>query len=179
MRLSYYLPYLSKPKDDTEAACYLLSLMMNTAVPFGAPYKNDVYPTALVGECYNTTNQVYYFNWVLNPYIIWIEFENLDFSGSKVLFLNPRDRELFGEVSAMFKSDSTNRVQPSFATNSLAAITGDSKTKDVPSLPSLQESFSTALVLLQANESAIKTPCQCPMHLTDRLTFISFKRQPA
>eukprot|EP00670_Eutreptiella_braarudii_P005524 CAMPEP_0174284830 /NCGR_PEP_ID=MMETSP0809-20121228/6845_1 /TAXON_ID=73025 ORGANISM="Eutreptiella gymnastica-like, Strain CCMP1594" /NCGR_SAMPLE_ID=MMETSP0809 /ASSEMBLY_ACC=CAM_ASM_000658 /LENGTH=406 /DNA_ID=CAMNT_0015380473 /DNA_START=15 /DNA_END=1235 /DNA_ORIENTATION=+ len=110
VRLSYYLPYLPKPADDTEAVASVQSLMMNAAVPFGAPYGDDVYPTWWTSYS-DLTNGVYYFNWVKNPFLIWVELKNLDFSAAEVLVLNPRDPRLLGEVSALFTEVGTREAQ--------------------------------------------------------------------
>ena len=50
------------------------------------------------------SNGVYYFNWVENPNIIWIELDRVDFSeGSGVRVLNPRKAALVGDVSGSFE----------------------------------------------------------------------------
>ena len=102
-RLSYYLKYLPEPQDDAEAVASIHSLIMNAAVPFGAPYGDGVYPTWWTSAT-DVTNKVYYFNWVKNPNIIWIELNKLDFSeGKPVLVLNPRNPSLVGDVSRSFE----------------------------------------------------------------------------
>ena len=102
-RLSYFLKYLPEPEDDAEAVASVHSLVMNVAVPFGAPYGDGVYPTWWTSAA-DVTNKVYYFNWVKNPNMIWIELKNLDFSAGKpVLVLNPRQPSLVGNVSRSFE----------------------------------------------------------------------------
>ena len=103
VRASYYLNYLPKPKDSSEAAASMHSLIMNVAVPFGAPYGGGVYPTWWT-TISDLTNKIYYFNWVQNTNVIWVELKNLDFSeGKPVLQLNPRIPSLVGEVSSSFE----------------------------------------------------------------------------
>jgi len=52
-----------------------------------------------------SSSKVYYFNWVKNPNMIWIELEILDFSAGKpVLVLNPRQPSLVGNVSRSFET---------------------------------------------------------------------------
>ncbi len=102
VRASYYLHYLPKPKDAIEAAASIQSVILNTAVPFGAPYGDGVYPTWWVTVT-DLTNKVYYFNWTKTPNTIWVELENFDFSeGNPTLQLNPRESKLAGEVSKLF-----------------------------------------------------------------------------
>lgn len=103
VRASYYLHYLPKPKDSLEAAASIHSVIMNTAVPFGAPYGDGVYPTWWT-TISDLTNKVYYFNWVKNPNTIWVELKKFDFSANNhVLQLNPRNPALVGEVSGFFE----------------------------------------------------------------------------
>ncbi len=103
VRLSFYSKYLPKPKDSSEAAASMLSLIMNVAVPFGAPYGSGVYPTWWTSVI-DLTNKIYYFNWVQSPNVIWFELKNFDFSqGKPVLQLNPRNPSLVGEVSGAFE----------------------------------------------------------------------------
>ena len=104
VRASYYLNYLPKPKNSSEAAASMHSLIMNVAVPFGAPYGGGVYPTWWT-TIIDLTNKVYYFNWVQNTNVIWLELENFDFSvGKPILQLNPRLPSLVGEVSSHFET---------------------------------------------------------------------------
>ncbi|VAW08362.1 hypothetical protein MNBD_ALPHA05-430, partial [hydrothermal vent metagenome] len=102
-RLSYYLNYLPKPEDDAEAVASIHGLLLNAAVPFGAPYGDGVYPTWWTSIT-DLTNKVYYFNWTKNPNIIWVELKNFDFSKDQpVKVLNPRNPSLVGEVSRAFE----------------------------------------------------------------------------
>lgn len=103
VRVSYYLHYLPKPKDNIEAAANIQSVILNTAVPFGAPYGKGVYPTWWT-TISDLSNKVYYFNWVKNPKTIWVKLGNSDFSDKNpVMQLNPRIPSLVWEVSNSFK----------------------------------------------------------------------------
>lgn len=105
VRLSYFLPYLKKPKDDLEAVAKMQSLMMSTNVPFDAPYGmlgKGIYPTWWNSYC-DLTNLVYYFTWLETPFMLWVELKDLDFSpGGDVLVLDPKDPTIYGDMSSQF-----------------------------------------------------------------------------
>ncbi len=108
VRLAHYAKHLPEPKDADEAAGYVLSAINTVVVPFGAPYTgrsgdSGVYPTWWTSIT-DLTNGIYYFNWAMNPNIIWVEVDKLDFSeGKPVKWLNPREPELAGDVSRLFE----------------------------------------------------------------------------
>ncbi len=108
VRLTHYVKHLPEPKDADEAAGFVLSAINTVVVPFGAPYTGrsgdaGVYPTWWTSVT-DVTNRVYYFNWAMNPNIIWVELDRLDFNkGTPVKWLNPRKQALAGDVSNSFE----------------------------------------------------------------------------
>jgi hypothetical protein len=157
VRLSYYLPFLKKPKNDIEAIAKIHSLMMNSDVPFDVPYGMlgmGIYPTWWTSYC-DITNGLYYFNWIKNPSMIWIELKNLDFSGDDVLYLDPKDPTIMGEVSSFFKKidptiDFGNSPYSEYSTASLLSLSTGTGTVVVANNydeKQLQQSYSSFVIL--------------------------------
>ena len=107
VRLAYFGKHLPEPNDDVEAVSYVMSAIRNVAVPFGAPYlgrggKVSTYPTWWLSAT-DLDNRIYYFNWVQNPNIVWVELNNIDFSeGSGKRQVDPKDPSLTGDISNLF-----------------------------------------------------------------------------
>jgi len=103
VRASYYLKFLPKPANDVEAIATIRSLIQNITVPFGAPYGDGVYPTWWTSAV-DLKDEVYYFNWVRSPNVIWVPLDELNLAeGQPVRTLNPRDPKLVGDVSRLFE----------------------------------------------------------------------------
>ncbi|MFA0813542.1 linear amide C-N hydrolase [Microbulbifer epialgicus] len=114
VRLSYYLKHLPEPSNDIQAAGYILSAIRTVTVPFGAPYsrvgasgeiKEDAtYPTWWL-SLMDLDKKIYYFNWVKNPNIIWVDLNNIDFSNKKgKRIIDPKNPDLVGDITGAFKS---------------------------------------------------------------------------
>jgi len=104
VRAAYFLHYLPKPKDDEEAAAYLMSLVYNVSVPFGAPYVglSATYPTWW-RDVVDLKNRRMYFNYALSPNVIWVNLNSLDFKQGRLSKrLNAFDPRLVGDVSNRF-----------------------------------------------------------------------------
>lgn len=107
VRCAYFLQYLPAPADSEDAVGLLMSLVRTVSVPFGAPYGGrsgeNVYPTWWVSAT-DVKNRVYYFSWVSNPNVIWVDLSRIDFSaGGPIKKLNPRNPALTGDVSRGFE----------------------------------------------------------------------------
>ena len=100
VRLAHFLGRLQDPQDAGEALGKIFSVIKTAAVPFDADEYGPTWWTSLT-DC---TNRAWYFDWTLNPNIVWVELDNLDFSeGGPVRSLNPRNPALVGEVSRAFE----------------------------------------------------------------------------
>ena len=98
VRASYYLQHL--PKTDTVRTAYaaLLSVMRNTAQPFGAadPARPSISAT-IWRTLADLTNGVYAFESSFSPDIIWVHLDRVDFNRCQRLDLSADD--LVGDVT--------------------------------------------------------------------------------
>jgi len=104
VRAAYFLHYLPKPKDPEEAAAYMMSLVYNVSVPFGAPYVgvSGTYPTWW-RDVIDLSNRRIYFDSALSPNVIWVNFDSLNFEkGQPSKRLDVLDPALVGDVSKKF-----------------------------------------------------------------------------
>jgi choloylglycine hydrolase len=106
VRLAYYGQFLPEPADDSQAAGYIMSLIHNVAVPFGAPYGGRAgsgeYPTWWTAVV-DLDNRILYFNWTANPNTLWVDLNLIDFAQVKeIRMFDPKDPAAAGEVSAAF-----------------------------------------------------------------------------
>ncbi|WP_243312512.1 linear amide C-N hydrolase [Fundidesulfovibrio agrisoli] len=107
VRAAYYLQYLPAPADSEQAVGLVMSVARNVAVPFGAPYRGrtgeGVYPTWWLSAT-DVKNRIFYFSWVQNPNVIWVDLSRIDFSaGGQTRKLNPRNPALAGDVTRSFE----------------------------------------------------------------------------
>ena len=101
VRLSHFLGRLKEPKDNDEALGKILSVIKTATVPFNADEYGPTWWTS-INDC---TNKVWYFDWTLNPNIVWVDLKNLNFDEDQpVKVLNPRNPNLVGEVSRAFEA---------------------------------------------------------------------------
>ena len=78
MRAAYFLHYLPKPEDLSEAIAGVVSSAGTVACPPGAPYENfGVYPTWWTSAT-DLTNLTYYFWSDSSPSLIWVELSAID-----------------------------------------------------------------------------------------------------
>lgn len=106
-RAAYYLALLPEPASEREAVASLMSVMRNTSVPFGAPYKDfGIYNTEYRTVA-NLTDRRYYFELTTSPNVMWAELDRFDLApGAPVRRLNPDNINLAGDVSARFRKRS-------------------------------------------------------------------------
>ncbi|WP_445365751.1 linear amide C-N hydrolase [Microbulbifer sp. ANSA001] len=113
VRLSYYQHNLPKPANDIQAVAYLLSAIRTVAVPFGAPYSRPnqeegpgepaTYPTWWLSVI-DLKRRIYYFNWVKNPNIVWVDLHGIDFSkGTGKRAADPKNPQLVGDITKVFQ----------------------------------------------------------------------------
>jgi penicillin V acylase-like amidase (Ntn superfamily) len=104
----FLLKHLPKPQDETEAVAYLMSVLRNVSQPFGIPdehiRRDAVRPTWWRSLAY-LTDDYYYFETTISPFLIWMNLKELDLANQTVakkldIANNPR---IFGEVSNAFE----------------------------------------------------------------------------
>ena len=102
-RASYFLKYLSEPKDAREAVAGVMGIARNVSVPFGAPYDDfSVYPT-LWASVADLTDRTLYFQSTLAPNVVWASLGDGPLAGAgSVLCADPNDPTLIGDIAAAF-----------------------------------------------------------------------------
>ena len=99
-RASYFTKILPHPTGAREAVAGVLAIARNVSIPFGAPYEgfglyNTEYRTVA-----DLTNRRYFFELTTAPSVLWVEFDELDFSESdRCLVIDPADVSLAGDVT--------------------------------------------------------------------------------
>ncbi len=83
VRASYYVSRLSQPASQIDAIAAMLSVIRNTAQPFRIPDpgKPDVSQT-LWQTVMDLTHRCYVFGSTTRPNIVWVNFDEIDFSSS-------------------------------------------------------------------------------------------------
>jgi choloylglycine hydrolase len=100
VRAAYFLHYLPKPADLSEAIAGVVSIAGTVSCPPGAPYEDfGVYPTWWTSAT-DLTNLTFYFWSHSSPSLIWVELSAIDLRpGTPVRSLNPRQPCLVGDVT--------------------------------------------------------------------------------
>lgn len=103
VRGSFYMDAVPKTDDVKIAVPIVFSIMRNMSVPFGisTPNQPNISSTRWRTVA-DQKNMVYYFEDVLNPSVVWLTFENLDFSENakvKKLVLDTHEYNYAGESS--------------------------------------------------------------------------------
>lgn len=106
VRAAYYSSVLPKPDNNTTAAAYIMSVVRNVSVPFGAadPDKPNVSNT-LFRSVKDLTAQRYFFESSFAPNVVWVNYGKLNFAeGSKETELKVEERifSLNGDVTDKF-----------------------------------------------------------------------------
>ncbi|MCO5221448.1 MAG: linear amide C-N hydrolase [Thermomicrobiales bacterium] len=102
-RATYFLSMLPEPASEREAIASVLSVVRNTSVPFGAPYKdvgiyNTEYRTVL-----DLSNKRSFFELSTSPNVLWADLNQIDFTkGSGVRTLDPDNLDLSGNITDRF-----------------------------------------------------------------------------
>lgn len=94
VRAAYYVNALPEPANRDVGAAYILSVMRNVSVPFGAadPDKPNVSNT-IFRSVIDMTGGRYFFESTFAPNVVWVDYDKLDYSqGSPELTLAVEDR---------------------------------------------------------------------------------------
>jgi len=111
VRLSYLMQYIPKAEVADIMLGYMRSVLLNAAVPFGAPDADSpggtVYPTWWASVI-DVAGLTYHWGWTLNNNILQVSLRRLDSlghlaEGAPPLALNPRAASLVGDVSDRFR----------------------------------------------------------------------------
>jgi penicillin V acylase-like amidase (Ntn superfamily) len=81
VRAAYYAAGLQQPADRGEAAAFMFSVIRNISVPFGLgdPDKPNVAST-IFRTVQDLTGQRYYFESTYAPNVVWVNYDQMDFS---------------------------------------------------------------------------------------------------
>jgi choloylglycine hydrolase len=105
VRAATYLKDLPTPTDDRENIAYLLSVVRDVSAPFGVsePGKPNIAATRW-RTVIDMTDKVYYFESTINPTIVWIDLNKVNFkAGAPVKELNlVLQPDHIGDVSTEF-----------------------------------------------------------------------------
>lgn len=109
-RASYYVSRLTQPKTQLEAMAAMLSVIRNAAQPFREPDPGKPDASQTIWQVVlDLTNRRYMFESTTRPNIVWVDFEDLDFTeGSPELKLDlvsklSLEGGLAGNVSSKFE----------------------------------------------------------------------------
>ena len=103
VRASYYINAIPQTADAHLAVASLFSVVRNVSVPYGISNPDQPHISSTRWRVVaDQKNLVYYFENVLTPNVLWIDFQNLDFSvGAPVKKLSLDQNEVYaGESSA-------------------------------------------------------------------------------
>lgn len=105
VRASYYLNMIPQTSDARIAAASVFSVVRNVSVPYGIgspdqPHLSNTRWRVVADQ----SNLVYYFENVLTPNVVWVDFANVDFSSGADVKKLELDREQIyaGESSSYF-----------------------------------------------------------------------------
>lgn len=81
VRASYYARALPEPQNSDVGAAYIMSVMRNVSVPYGAadPDRPNVSNTTF-RSVIDLTQERYFFESTLAPNVVWVDYGKLDFS---------------------------------------------------------------------------------------------------
>ena len=81
VRASFYINTIPKTDDVRIAVASVFSVIRNTSVPFGITTPNEPNISSTRWRTVSDQkNMVYYFESTLYPYLIWVDFKDIDFS---------------------------------------------------------------------------------------------------
>ena len=107
VRAAYYAAGLQQPADRGEAAAFMFSVIRNVSVPFGLgdPDKPNVAST-IFRTVQDLTGQRYYFESTFAPNVVWVNYDQMDFSTGKPEMELKVEKKIFdlnGDVTALFE----------------------------------------------------------------------------
>lgn len=90
VRASYYRQHLPKPDSTNLAIAELISVLRDAAQPFGAASRAEPDISSTIWRTtIDHTNLRYFFESMYTPYMVWLDFADLDFSaGAPVKYLD-------------------------------------------------------------------------------------------
>ncbi|MEK6481611.1 linear amide C-N hydrolase [Catalinimonas sp. 4WD22] len=106
VRASYYIDAIPQTDDTRMALASVFGVIRNCSVPLGISSETEPNISSTRWRTVaDQKNLVYYFDNVLNPNVVWVEFSKLDFSeGAEVKKLSLANNENYsGESSASFQ----------------------------------------------------------------------------
>jgi len=106
VRASYYIHAIPQTDDIRQALPSVFSVIRNCSVPLGISSENEPNISSTRWRTVaDQKNLVYYFDNVLNPNVVWVEFSKIDFSEKgKVRKLSLSNNENYsGECSSKFQ----------------------------------------------------------------------------
>ena len=105
VRASYYIKAIPQTDDIRIATPSVLSVIRNCSVPFGISTENEPNISSTRWRTISDQkNLIYYFDNVMNPNVLWVNFSKLNFTeGAPVKKLKMSENEVYaGETSASF-----------------------------------------------------------------------------
>ncbi|MBX7042966.1 MAG: linear amide C-N hydrolase [Ignavibacteria bacterium] len=105
VRASYYIRAIPQTDDIRIATPSVLSVIRNCSVPFGISTENEPNISSTRWRTISDQkNLIYYFDNVMNPNVLWVNFSKLNFAeGAPVKKLKMSENEVYaGETSASF-----------------------------------------------------------------------------
>ena len=105
VRAAYYVAGLQKPADRGEAAAFMFSVIRNISVPFGLgdPDKPNIAST-IFRTVQDLTGERYYFESTFAPNVVWVNYDQIDFSAGKPQMELKVEKKIFalnGDVTGL------------------------------------------------------------------------------
>jgi choloylglycine hydrolase len=107
VRAAYYAAGLQQPADRGEAAAFMFSVIRNVSVPFGLgdPDRPNIAST-IFRTVLDLTGQRYYFESTFAPNVVWVNYDQIDFSEERPemeLKVEQRIFTLNGDVTSLLE----------------------------------------------------------------------------
>lgn len=107
VRAAYYAAGLQKPADRGEAAAFMFSVIRNVSVPFGLgdPSKPNIAST-IFRTVQDLTGQRYYFESTYAPNVVWVNYDQIDFSQGRPEMELKVEKKIFslnGDVTGLLE----------------------------------------------------------------------------
>lgn len=107
VRAAYYAAGLQQPANRGEAAAFMFSVIRNVSVPFGLgdPDKPNIAST-IFRTVQDLTGQRYYFESTYAPNVVWVNYDQMDFSEGRPEMELKVEKNIFdlnGDVTSLFE----------------------------------------------------------------------------